>query len=39
MSLEELKPGQRVTCEVERNHHEDGSERLTAFEIRVETRT
>jgi hypothetical protein len=39
ISLLELKPGQRVRCEVERNHKEDGSERLITFEIRVETRT
>ena len=39
ISLVELKPGQRVTCEVERNHKEDGSERLLAFEIRLEART
>jgi hypothetical protein len=38
MNLEELTPGQRVTCEVERNHKEDRSEQLTAFEIRLETR-
>lgn len=39
MNLEELNPGQQVRCEVERNHKEDGSERLTAFEIRLESRT
>ena len=39
ITLVELKPGQRVRCEVERNHKEDGSERLIAFEIRSETRT
>jgi hypothetical protein len=39
ITLAELKPGQRVRCEVERNHKEDGSERLIAFDIRLETRT
>ena len=39
ITLLELKPGQRVRCEVERNHKEDGSERLITFEIRLETRT
>jgi hypothetical protein len=39
ITLVALKPGQRVRCEVERNHKEDGSERLIAFEIRLETRT
>lgn len=39
INLEELRPGQRVTCDVERNHKEDGSERLTAFEIRLEARS
>jgi hypothetical protein len=39
MTLAELKPGQRVRCEVERNHKEDGSERLMAFDIRLETRS
>jgi hypothetical protein len=37
MALGELRPGQRVTCIVERDHNEGGGDRLVAFEIRVET--
>jgi hypothetical protein len=39
MTLGELKRGQRVTCVVERDHGDGGGERLTAFEIRLDTRT
>ena len=39
MTLGELKPGQRVTCVVERDHREGARDRLTAFEIRLDTRT
>jgi hypothetical protein len=35
INLGELRPGQLVTCIVERDHKEGGGERLTAFEIRV----
>ena len=39
MTLGELRPGQRVTCVAERDHKDGQGERLTAFEIRVETRS
>jgi hypothetical protein len=39
MTLEQLRPGQRVTCVVERDHKDGGGERLVAFEIRVETQS
>ena len=40
VELAQLKPGQRVTCTVERKHQEgrEDRERLTVFEIRLDVR-
>ena len=39
LELAQLQQGQRVTCSVERAHHDGQDDRLTVFEIRVDPRS